>query len=114
MSDAETLTTYLARAWWERETGETDRWEDLDAIEREAAVENSYAEGHAEAVLASDWLAEVRAQARREALSEAAQGLSDKMRFFEPASEMDIGFYDAHMSIVRTLRQRAEAVGTDG
>lgn len=65
----------------------------------------------ARAILASDWLAGVRAQARREALSEAAQGLSDKMRFFEPASEMDIGFYDAHMSIVRTLRRLTEEVG---
>lgn len=48
-----------AAFWWQRETGETDEWADLNAREREAVIENSYAE------TVVDWLA-AHEQALRE------------------------------------------------
>lgn len=44
------LIAAYASFWWAQESGETERWEELDAAEREAVIENSYAEHVA------DWL----------------------------------------------------------
>lgn len=50
----EAMIEDYAAFWWAQETGETDRWEDLDADERENVIENSYAE------TVIDWLTETR------------------------------------------------------
>lgn len=48
--DRDVVIESYAAFWWNESTGETDRWEDLDAEEREAVVENSCAE------LVAEWL----------------------------------------------------------
>jgi hypothetical protein len=57
-----------AAFWWQRETGETDEWAGLAAEEREAVIENSYAE------TVVDWLA-AREQALREEIAREIEGL---------------------------------------
>lgn len=48
-----TIESYAAY-WWTENTGESDRWEDLDAQEREAVIENSMAE------TVADWLEDTK------------------------------------------------------
>lgn len=53
LAEDEAVVERMAERWWENETGETDRWEDLDADEREAVVENSYILDHLRALAAA-------------------------------------------------------------
>lgn len=54
MGDADRVAVIADYAawWWSQESGETETWGELDADEREAVIENSYAEHVA------DWFAE--------------------------------------------------------
>ncbi len=94
MSDAETLA-------------------DLSALIRDYLMETDVTRPsvHATALttaIASDWLAEVRAQARREALTEAADEMGRRLGGFAMQ-----GRHVRARWAEQWLRQRAEAVGSD-
>jgi len=54
---------------------------------------------------------ELVAEAKVAALCEAADDVSHEVRKFEPSCEADLGYYDAHMEVVKMLRDKADREG---